>query len=713
MSEHSDTTDAQLTRIYRRVALFAVAAVLLFAGSFYMGASFASYAQDTQAAATLASLPSGGGAIDTRTDVAPASTITIPTPSEDPCEAPGVTCKYKRGTPEPASVCLNSQNIDIIAGCNVQRDIATRQVTAGVGREAPDITRIAYSSRECIIETSVGSGPCKRDARQSCPTALATPERTCFHTNCPGANSCVEANVQQPGGETPSEEPTLQDITEDMQEDAGAGAPGQKGGLEDVGAFGEGADMVPIETRYGTHEVPQSLIDDYQSVYGSEWRTQLEDQLVLGSQVADGSGSVMPDAVGAAQRHIDGRLGTGGGDGSTVVKPTPGDSGRRARAPKDSRGGPGGRETPGTDNPNVSAPRPDSPTPTPGGTPTPAPAPGPTTPAPGTPAPVGNPNPATPAPSGGGHVPGVTGGGVYENPGYDFGGSGGGGFGTDSRNPFGWQEPRYQSLQTPQERALRERLRSHFGGSREPSIVERFAQLIGADAGPVVRMSPEGQRIEGGQPQPTQPTQQRFIIRASDAHYRSIEQIARDVTRDDIPGDSRVDHYARTLRVVGGPNTNSRATTTNEAFASLQDLIVEDEAIRAMFVAEQTAEREKNRVFCVDGEESASCQARRTAVAERIERETFVAELQKRELPDNAVQHFLAVYDGWVRPDVPVPASNPLLLADAPASASLTPDAGARATATTTNEGFVSWAWGGVRNGAERMFEALRQWLTP
>ena len=343
---------------------------------------------------------------------------------------------------------------------------------------------------------------------------------------------------------------------------------------------------------------------------------------------------------------------------------------------------------------------------------TPRPAPAPATPPPGatptapsTPAPVGNPNPATPAPSGDGRFPGtrLDNPGSYENQRF-----------TDNFNGGApYSQPRYRSLETPQERALRERLRSHFGGSREPSIVDRFARLIGADAGPVVRMSPEGQRMQGGQPQPTQPAQQRFIIRASDAHYRSIEQIANDVATNNIPAGSRVDHYARALRVLGGPDTNRREVSINPALASLQDLIVEDEAIRAMFVAEQTAEREKNRVFCVDGEESVSCQARRTAVAERIERETFVAELQKRELPDNAVQHFLAVYDGWVRPDVPAPASNPLLLADAPASASLTPDAGARATATTTNEGFVSWAWGGVRNGAERMFEALRQWLTP
>ena len=363
-----------------------------------------------------------------------------------------------------------------------------------------------------------------------------------------------------------------------------------------------------------------------------------------------------------------------------------------------------------TDSPPTARPTPSVPG---GGAPAPTPDATPTSPAP---PPVGNPNPVAPVTPGDGGVPGVTGGGVYESPGYNFDGSGSDFGNTGGGNPYSWQEPRYRSLETPQERILRERLRSHFGGSREPSIVDRFAQLIGADSLPVIRNSPQG--APGEQPRaqvvPATPAQQRFIIRATDAHYRSIAQIANDVATNDIPANSRVDHYARALRVIGGPDTNRRATTTNPALASLQDLIVEDEAIRSMFVAEQTAEREKNKIFCRDGEESVDCQQRREAVAKQVERETFVTELQKRELPDNAVQHFLAVYDGWVSPNVPVPASNPLLLADAPA-ASAVPEAGTDdATAeNTTNDGFVSWALGGVRDSAARMFEALRTWLAP
>ena len=71
------------------------------------------------------------------------------------------------------------------------------------------------------------------------------------------------------------------------------------------------------------------------------------------------------------------------------------------------------------------------------------------------------------------------------------------------------------------------------------------------------------------------------------------------------------------------------------------------------------------------------------------------------------MQHFLAVYDGWVSPELPVPASAPVMLADAPAQeATIAAD-------EDTTPGFVSWAWGGVRDGAAAMLDALRQWLTP
>lgn len=280
----------------------------------------------------------------------------------------------------------------------------------------------------------------------------------------------------------------------------------------------------------------------------------------------------------------------------------------------------------------------------------------------------------------------------------------GAGVGDGNYSPYGYNQPRFQSLQTPQERARAERERAAADALRQPNVVERFAQLIGADER-FSRQSPQG-TTSNAQTQRDPSTA--FIVRADDAHVRSIQQIARDVAQNDIPADSRVDHYARTLNVVGGPySAGRRATSTNAAFASLQDLIVEDEAIRAMFVAEQTATREKNKVFCIENEQSADCQKRRNEVARKVERETFIRELEQRDLPDNAVEHFLAVYDGWVSPNVPIPTSTPLLLSDAPEDG-----VGPHET-EQADGGIVSWAWDGVKNSATRMLDALRNWLTP
>lgn len=266
----------------------------------------------------------------------------------------------------------------------------------------------------------------------------------------------------------------------------------------------------------------------------------------------------------------------------------------------------------------------------------------------------------------------------------------------------GYDQPRFQSLQTPQERARDERARAAVDAIREPSVVERFARLIG-------RQSPEGffsrTSAERGGPSTA------FIIRPEDAHVRNIRQIARDVAQDEIPAGSRVDHYARTLNVVGGPySSGRRATTTNAAFASLQDLIVEDEAIRAMFVAEQTATREKNKIFCREAETSQSCAQRRNQTEQRVERETFVEELEKRDLPVNAVEHFLAVYDGWVSPSTPVPASAPRMLSDVIGQDA--PDHDTQTEKNPDEPGFVSWAWDGMRNSATRMLDTLRNWLS-
>lgn len=283
----------------------------------------------------------------------------------------------------------------------------------------------------------------------------------------------------------------------------------------------------------------------------------------------------------------------------------------------------------------------------------------------------------------------------------------GAGVGDTNYSPYSLDQPRFQSLQTPQERALAQRARSDFDNLYEPSLVERFAQLIGADQR-FSRQSPQGVAYNT-QAERAVPA---FIVTPKDAYLRSIEQIARDVAEDQIPGGSRVDHYARTLNVVGGPYRAGRnATSTNTAYASLQDLIVEDEAIRAMFAAEQTAKRERNKVFCIEEEKSADCQKRRDEVEKRVERQTFIEELEQRDLPDTAVEHFLAVYDGWVNPALPPPASKPILVSDAINSA----EKGSALPGETaqSDDGFVSWAWDGVKTGTAKVLNALRNWLTP
>lgn len=300
----------------------------------------------------------------------------------------------------------------------------------------------------------------------------------------------------------------------------------------------------------------------------------------------------------------------------------------------------------------------------------------------------GGPNPVAPATNGGAQLTGA-------------------GVGEGSYSPYSFDQPRFQSLQTPHERALAQRARSDFENATEPSIVERFAQLIGADQR-FRRQSPQGISYDT-QAERAAPA---FIVTSKDAHLRSIEQITRDVVEDRIPGGSRVDHYARALNVVGGPHTAGRnATSTNIAFANLQDLIVEDEAIRAMFVAEQTAKREKNKVFCIEEEKSTDCQERRDEVEKRVERQTFIEELEQRDLPDTAVEHFLAVYDGWVNPALPPPPSNPVLVSNA--LNNVEEGSALPGEAEQTNDGFVSWAWDGVKTGTAKVLDALRNWLTP
>ncbi|GEM_PF-3251150 len=197
--------------------------------------------------------------------------------------------------------------------------------------------------------------------------------------------------------------------------------------------------------------------------------------------------------------------------------------------------------------------------------------------------------------------------------------------------------------------------------SQPQSFIQRFvggnpltdlANFVTGQA--ALRNTPEGQ--QGGQPKiiyVTSPTVSQ-PQRVSNNSLRSIQAIASDISAQtqgsNIP---RVDRFAQTLEAVGGPNA---INTENKPFGRIQDLIVEDEAIRALRIAEERGKRAKNSVFCGAKETADACQVRREKKAKEVERKVFIEELEKRVLPESAIQHFLAVYDGWVRPS-PAPST--------------------------------------------------------
>lgn len=196
----------------------------------------------------------------------------------------------------------------------------------------------------------------------------------------------------------------------------------------------------------------------------------------------------------------------------------------------------------------------------------------------------------------------------------------------------------YQSLRTARNLQNPESFIQKFAGNSPLAQLARFA--TGAD----LRNTPEGDR--SGEPQVIYVTPDYRPANVGD-EYRSIEEIASDISSRTPAALARVDHFARTLTAVGGPNS---IDTENKAYGRIQDLIVEDEAIRALRVAEEEGKRAKDSVFCRANETAESCDMRREAKAEEVERRVFIEELEKRVLPQTAIEHFLAVYDGWVRP---------------------------------------------------------------
>ncbi len=278
------------------------------------------------------------------------------------------------------------------------------------------------------------------------------------------------------------------------------------------------------------------------------------------------------------------------------------------------------------------------------------------------------------------------------------------------------QNSAFESLRTNQQVGNARSLVQEFVGDPLRNFVRSIATqrvndgLYGSDAADAnYRQTPQGQTYT----QPVvvyndAPRAQRDITVGAlpNSTYRSIQEIASDAAMDVPQNAARVEQFAYTLSRVGGPSTS--VDTENESFGRLQDLIVEDEAIRALRVAEEEGKRAKNAVFCRVNETSASCQERREERAKEVERDTFVAELDKRVLPETAIEHFIAVYDGWVRPS-PAPATR--------ATSTLGALAARDAEETPRYEGtdgvnFVSWFIDSVTETTRKAVGAFADFFT-
>ncbi len=273
-------------------------------------------------------------------------------------------------------------------------------------------------------------------------------------------------------------------------------------------------------------------------------------------------------------------------------------------------------------------------------------------------------------------------------------------------NPYsGTSNNRYQIFSRPQ--TLQQKPRSfiqRFAGGN--SAVQRLSNFVtGGQAD--LRNSPEGLQGGGVQPQVIYVTPDFATPRGlNNENFRSIQAIASDISAQTQPTLARVDRFAQTLTAVGGPNA---INTENKSFGRIQDLIIEDEAIRSLRVAEERGNRAKNRVFCKVDETSANCNERREVKAKEVERESFVEELEKRVLPESAIQHFLAVYDGWVRPS-PAPATyatSTLALLNSQGSIPEQPY-----KIVTNGSAFVSWIVDSVSDATTKAVTTLTNLIT-
>lgn len=100
-----------------------------------------------------------------------------------------------------------------------------------------------------------------------------------------------------------------------------------------------------------------------------------------------------------------------------------------------------------------------------------------------------------------------------------------------------------------------------------------------------------------------------------------------------------------TLAVPTNPNDQ------NQSFANIENLIIQDEVAAALRIAEEAAIAAKDSIACEVEEAAQDCLNRRLAAAQEIERRVFVDELNRRPLSENAVAHFVGLYDGVANPN--------------------------------------------------------------
>ncbi len=203
---------------------------------------------------------------------------------------------------------------------------------------------------------------------------------------------------------------------------------------------------------------------------------------------------------------------------------------------------------------------------------------------------------------------------------------------------------------------------------------------------------------------------------ATEQSYTTIKTIAQDVAYRNGTStalQTRAEGFQQTLAVVGGPNAYANAGTRNESYGKIQDLIIENDAMEALTEAEVAATKAKNLVFCEDRETSADCLARREQVAEQVERDTFVAGMEDRSVPNAAIKHFLAVYDGVIDPS-PAPET----FATSTLKAMYAQDANGNApyTMQTNATDFVLWIVDSVaqkaKNTAATVVDTVTGWFS-